>query len=555
MLIQLCIQNFAVISELELELKSGMTVLTGETGAGKSILIDALLLALGGRADNTCIQNGQDRCIISAAFDIQTLNAANQWLQQQELQQDNECVLRRIITSDGRSRGFINGQPVTIQTLRELGNLLISIHGQHEHQTLLKPDKQRILLDLYGGHITLAKKVNDLYQQWHKTREELQHLIALSAQRTAKQDLLTYQVQELDQLALQENELMQLDQEQKQLANADHLLENCQNALNYLSDNEENNVLNFLNAAQQQLNHLKKFDKQLDNTSDLLNNAEIQLQEASNELRNYLEHIELDPERLSQVEQRLSIIHEIARKHHVPPKEIIHLHQQLRTELDQLTHSDAHLKNLEQQLLNLANEYQTTAQELSRARHNAAAKLAPQIEKSIQQLGMPNGKFTVQFETTKEFSAHGLEKLEFYVSTNPGQTLQPLAKIVSGGELSRISLAIHVLTAKNDAKPTLIFDEVDVGIGGGTAEIVGRLLRSLSKSAQILCVTHLPQVAALGHQHLQIKKIVKKNSTQIAVTELDNNAKIQEIARMLGGVKVTEQTLAHASEMVISGSL
>ncbi len=550
MLTQLCIQNFTVIAELELEFKSKMTVLTGETGAGKSILIDALLLTLGGRADSTVIQTGKDRCTISANFDIAKLPAAQQWLAEHELAHDDECILRRVITADGRSRGYINEQAVSIQALREIGNLLISIHGQHEHQTLLKAEKQRLLLDLYAGHSALVKKVQETYTTWKKTQAEFDALKIQTEQRSARQELLAYQVQELDALALQENELNELDRDQRQLASAGNTLENCQNTLALLEETEDANILQLLNNAQQLLKPLKNRDTKLDNVLNLLDNAEIQLQEASSELRNYLDHIELNPERLQFVEQRLSAIHEMARKHHTTPDKLLELQQHLHNELALLENSDSQLKKLAQEINELAQAYQQAATELSQSRLKVAEKLAPQIEKSMRELGMPGGKFLVQFEPLAEPTATGLERIEFNVSTNPGQPLQALSKVVSGGELSRISLAIHVLTAKNDHKPTLIFDEVDVGIGGGTAEIVGRLLRTLSNSAQILCVTHLPQVAALSHQHFQVNKSIVKNKVLVAARELDKTAKIKEIARMLGGIKVTEQTLAHAQEMI-----
>jgi DNA repair protein RecN (Recombination protein N) len=552
MLHHLHIQNFTIIDELELEFKTGMTVLTGETGAGKSILIDALLLALGDRADSSVIRTGNERCSISADFDIQQLPAAQQWLNEHELSSDDACVLRRVINNDGRSKGFINGQTVPLQQLRELGNLLINIHGQHEHQTLLKPDKQRALLDAYAGNSIPCKKVQELYNQWRKTQDELETLQTQNTQRAAHVELLTYQVQELDKLALQADELTQLDTEQRQLANVDHLLENAHNAIALLADNEEHNVLTSLNHISQQLITIQNIDSSLANAAELINNVIIQVEEAGNDLRHYLDRVELNPERLQWVEQRLTAIYDIARKHKVDAKNLYDWHQQMRSELDQLENHDAHLLRLQQTITELATAYQKAAAELTKSRQQAAKRLCPLIEKSMQQLGMPHGHFTIQFEKIpdNQFSAYGQEKIEFQVSTNPGLPLQPLAKTASGGELSRISLAIHVLTAQKDATPTLIFDEVDTGIGGGTAEIVGGLLRQLANTAQVLCVTHLPQVAAQGQQHLQVGKIINKTHTKTEVRTLDKKSKIQEIARMLGGVKITDQTLAHAKEMV-----
>ncbi len=552
MLQHLSIQNFALINQLDLEFNSGMTVLTGETGAGKSILIDALLLALGDRADTKVIQNGCDRCAISASFAIHQLPVAEEWLQAHELANDDNCILRRTISADGRSRGFINGQPVPVQLLRELADLLVSIHGQHEHQALLKPDQQRILFDAYAGHGTSVTKVQQLYSQWRKTQEELTSLKTQNEHRNSRLEFLSFQVEELLQLNLQQDELIKIDQEHRQLANAEHLLASAQQAALLLAEQEDNNALGLLHKAQTLLLAKKGIDRKLDNAAELLHNAIIQTEEAFAELSHYCDRMSLDPERLQWVEQRLGAIHDVARKHRITPKQLIPLQQQLQQELEQLLNSDSRLQELENKLAELAIQYQKAAETLSAQRQKAAQHLAPAIEKYLQQLGMPGGRFVVHFEpnANNQFAAHGLERIEFHVSANPGQPLQPLGKVASGGELSRISLAIHTLTAQNNATPTLIFDEVDVGIGGGTAEIVGRLLRKLSDSSQVLCVTHLPQVAALGQHHFQVGKTIRDNSTHTEVKALDKKAKINEIARMLGGVKITDQTLAHAKEMV-----
>lgn len=552
MLSNLYIHNFTIIDKLDLELHAGMTVLTGETGAGKSILIDALLLALGGRAESSMVKQGAERCTISVAFAIEKLPLAQQWLSEHELGNGDECILRRVINADGRSKGFINSQPVPLQMLRELSNLLVSIHGQHEHQTLLKPDKQRALLDAYAGNAALLKKVQTFYYRWRKTQDELTQLKTQSEQRLARYDLIKYQVQELNKLDLQKDEIKYLDQEQRQLANADQLLSTCQNTINLLTDAEEVNATHLLNTIHSQLFSLKNYDKKFNDIAELVNNAIIQVEEACNEIKDYLDQIELNPERLQWVEQRLSTIYDMARKHRITPEELADLYQRLTTELHQLETSDERIQQLQQELVQLSKDYQTAAIELTKCRQQAAKRLAPLVETSMHELGMPGGKFNIHFEmlSQDEFTSFGLERIEFHVSANPGQPLQPLSKVVSGGELSRISLAIHVLTAKSEATPTLIFDEVDVGIGGGTAEIVGRLLRTLAKSTQVLCVTHLPQVAAQGHHHLQVGKITANKTTATKVQVLDKNAKVREIARMLGGVKITEQTLAYAKEML-----
>ena len=546
------IQNFTIISELELEFENGMTVLTGETGAGKSILIDALLLALGGRAENSIIKHGEERCSITASFIIDKLPTVQQWLTEHELSEDKECILRRTINLDGRSRAFINGQTVPVQLLRELGSLLVNIHGQHENQNLIKPDKQRSLLDAYGNLIPLTKKTQQLYNDWHKAQDALHQLQTQNKQNQERYDLLKYQVQELDKLALQADELEHLDKEQRQLANAGSLLENGQKTINLLDENGETNIISLLNTAHQQILHLQRFDTKFNEIAELINNALINAEEANNELQRYFDKFELNPERLEWVEQRLSSIHEFARKHRINPNELIALHQRLAHELDQIENSDIHLEKLQSKVEELAQDYLKTAEELSKKRLQTAKKLAPLVTEKIQELGMPGGRFHIEISrnANNAYSSYGLEKIEFQVSANPGQSLQPLAKVASGGELSRMSLAIHVLTAQNETTPTLIFDEVDVGIGGGTAEIVGLLLRSLAKHSQILCVTHLPQVAAQGHHHIQVGKTTSNKTTKTQVAFLDKASKIQEIARMLGGLKITNQTLAHAREMV-----
>ncbi len=552
MLQHLSIQYFTIIDTIELEFKPGMTVLTGETGAGKSILIDALMLALGGRGDSSVIRTGHERCTVTAGFNIQALPLIQQWLIAHELASDGECLLRRVITTDGRSRAFINGQTMPLQQLRELANLLLSIHGQHEHQTLLKPEKQRILLDAYAGHTALVKKVQTIYNQWRGTQDELNTLLSHTEQRQARQELLAYQTQELIKLNLQEDELTSLDIEQRQLANADHLLNNFQQLLGLLAEQDKSNVLNLINSAQIQVNSLQNIDQQFNPIAELLTNAEIQINEAVTELRHYYAQIELNPERLEWVETRLGAIHDLARKHRIQPNELIALQNKLQSELEQLENSDVAITKLQKTIAQLKQDYQNAANELSISRKQAAEQLGPKVEKSMHQLNMPGGYFSVQFiaNPDNQPACYGLEKIEFLVSTNPGQALQSLAKVASGGELSRISLAIHVLTAQTDTSPTLIFDEVDVGIGGGTAEVVGHLLRKLAKSAQVLCVTHLPQVAAQSEQHLQISKLTENNITQTYIRNLSPTDKIQEIARMLGGVKITKQTLAHAKEML-----
>ena len=550
MLSHITIQNFTIIESLDLDLIKGMTAITGETGAGKSIMIDALELALGNRADVSVIRQGCDRCEIFVTFDVQHIPEATQWLKEHDLESDGECILRRTIATDGRSRSFINGNPVPLQLLKELSGFLVNIHGQHEHQSLLKREEQRKLLDSYAGHPLLVSEVAITYKQWRNAQDELTSLQILANNRSARFDLLSYQVQELDALALDENEFAELDSEQKQLANADHLLENCQLALHYLADQEEQNTLSLLQRACNNLNEFNHVNERLKTCTELLTNAIVEVEEATTELRHYLDHIELNPERLQTVEERLASIFEMARKHHVTPQQLPSVHQQLSKELQQLEHSDERIKELQSTIEKLHHDYLESANKLSKSRQTAAKKLAKLVSQSMQMLGMPDGQFSIKFDANDQFSPYGLDRIEFMVSANPGQPLQSLNKVASGGELSRISLAIQVITAQTEDTPTLIFDEVDVGIGGGIATIVGKLLRTLGTNAQVLCVTHLPQVAAHAHQHLQVDKQTHTGNTHTTIRALDHQDKIQEIARMLGGIKITEQTLAHAKEML-----
>jgi DNA repair protein RecN (Recombination protein N) len=536
MLTNLVIKDFTIIDHLDINLQPKMTVLTGETGAGKSIIIDTLEIALGARS--------KEPGDITASFNIENNVAAKNWLQNQELANDDECIIRRTINIDGRSRSTINGIPCPQQLTRELGSLLVNIHGQHEHQALLKRDLQRDLLDDFANHKQLCNEVKNIYLDWQKTNTKLTELQTLTNNQQSQTDLLNYQIKELDELALEQDELENLHQEHKQLVNAEELLANCNSALNIIT---ENNLANAQNA----LTNIKDIDSKINTAHELLNTASIQAQEAAYELQHYLDKVNLNPEHLASVEQRLNTIHNLARKHHVQPEQLFDLHKNLATQLQQLTNAAENAKKITEKLQTLTTNYQTTANKLTTSRKQAAQKLCLAITEQMQQLNMPHGKFDILFTPNKNnnFSASGLEQLEFLVSTNPGQAPQALNKVASGGELSRISLAIQVITASQAITPTLIFDEVDVGIGGKTAEIVGQLLQKLGNTTQVICVTHLSQVAAQGHHHLQVNKQTSKTSTTAEIKTLDQESKITEIARMLGGIKITEQTLAHAKEM------
>jgi DNA repair protein RecN (Recombination protein N) len=552
MLRHIHIRHFAIVDQLELELAPGMTVLTGETGAGKSILLDALGLALGDRADTGIMRNPDERAEVTVDFDIQALKHVKHWLVEHELDDDEQCLIRRTINKDGRSKGYINGRPAPMQLLRELGEMLVDIHGQHAHQSLLKRDIQRQALDDFAAHEKLLAETESLFLQWKSQQEQLAQLQASHAQREDRLELLRYQVGELEALALQPGEVAELDAEHDRLANLNQLMEGSQQVVHALSDDEDS-LLVRLETMSSQIERLKIHDNRLGSASEALQSAAIQASEAAHELRAYLDGLTLDPARLQEVNERLSTLHDLARKHGCTPETLPQLLEQLQEELADLDNAHVHLDTQQNELAQTEARYQDTAKQLSDSRAKSAKKLGTMVSKNMAQLGMKDGKFEIRLIPKEHFSNTGLEHVEFYVTTNPGQAPQPMAKVASGGELSRISLAIQVIIAGKGRIPTLIFDEVDVGIGGGIAEIVGRLLRNLSNQRQVLCVTHQPQVASLAHQHLQVSKQTQRKTTQTSVAELDPEARVDEIARMLGGVEITEQTLSHAREMVEMG--
>ncbi|GAB6389016.1 DNA repair protein RecN [Stutzerimonas marianensis] len=554
MLVHLSVHNYAIVEHLDLELKRGMSVISGETGAGKSIMLDALGLTLGDRADSSIVRIGADKADILASFDLDDIPDARAWLAERDLDNDGPCILRRVITAEGRSRGYINGTPCPQGDLKALGELLIDIHSQHEHQSLLKLDTHRRLLDEYSGSQELARQVQLAAQRWRQTRQTLERLSDSSDEQRARHQLLSYQLEELETLALGEDELEQLEQEHKNLANAEHLLGACRQVLDLCSESDAGNVLSALTAS---LNRLTAFQNQpgaLGEAVNLLSSAQIQVEEAVGELNRFLDHFDSDPQRQQWLEERLDSIYTLARKHRVQPADLPALQQRLLEELESLNADDDALEQLTEELTAYARHYREKAEALSLVRQEAAETLGRAVESEIQRLGMPGGRFSVTLKPTAEGDPvpHGLEQVEFLVSANPGQPLRPLAKVASGGELSRISLAIQVITAQTSRIPTLVFDEVDVGIGGPTAEVVGQLLRRLGERGQVLTVTHLPQVAAQGHHHLFVHKARGQDETHTAVAALDGSERVEEIARMLGGVDLTEQAMAHARQMIAS---
>ncbi|RLA45071.1 MAG: DNA repair protein RecN [Gammaproteobacteria bacterium] len=549
MLTHISISNYTIVSTLEMEFTGGMTVITGETGAGKSIMLDGLGLCLGDRADPKAVRHGCDRAEIVASFDVSAIPPALAWLQSRDLYTGDECLLRRVITTEGRSRAYINGSASTLQDCAELGEMLIDIHSQHAHQSLLRKTIQRQLLDAYADHLPLARQLEQSASDWLRCKRELELLTSTRDEQTARGQLLAYQVQELDELDLQQDELAALEQEQKLLANAEHILQGAHTALE-LCETQESGT----RQALQLISGDAHITEAAANARDLLDCAAIQLCEARGEIQHYIDHVEIDPPRLDEVQHRLENIYDVARKHRVLPEEIGALHQGLKGELQGLADGGQRIAQLEQDMSNLAGDYTAAAARLGKQRHSAATRLVKNASEILATLAMEQCQLEVALSPRESGDPHphGGENVEFLVSTNPGTPSQALGKIASGGELSRISLAIQVVTASTGTVPSMVFDEVDVGIGGAVAEVVGKLLRTLSKRAQVVCVTHLPQVAAQGHQHLQVTKVSDETSVEISLSKLQDEGKVQEIARMLGGVKITEQTLAHAREMLES---
>ncbi len=552
MLTHIHIWNFAIVEKLDLELEAGMTVLTGETGAGKSILLDALGLALGDRADSSVIRHGAEKAEISVTFDTSKTTAAEAWLKEHELDSAEECIIRRTISASGPSRAFINGKPCPITLLRELGEMLVDLHGQHEHHSLLRREIQQQLLDDYAHHPALLSAVAQAFKQWRTLNKDMQELDKLRSERASRLELLRYQVSELEALNLAEGESDKLDVEHLRLANARQILENSDQILNRLEENDQASVHTLLSHSLSDLQSLAAMDSSLESAAGLLDSASIQINEATTELRHYRDNLALDPQRLAEIEERLASITDLSRKHQISAEELPAHCIRLQEELAKLEQADIRAGRLQQDIEQAQAEYQSQAKKLSQSRDRAAKKFASRISERMQQLGMEGGRFEIELKPRddNDFSEQGQEQPEFVVSANPGQPLKPLSKVASGGELSRISLAIQVISADLSHTPTLIFDEVDVGIGGRVAEIVGRQLRELGSHQQVICVTHLPQVAALGQHHLQVCKQAEADHTSSEILALSKSQRVDEIARMLGGLKITEQTLNHAREMI-----
>ncbi|AEF99807.1 DNA repair protein RecN [Methylomonas methanica] len=555
MLLNLNIIDLAVVDALDLDLDSGMSVLTGETGAGKSILLTALGLALGDRADSGYVRPNSKRAEVNLEFDLSKAPLVKSWLEDQELDDDGHCLVRRTISEDGRSKAYINNRPVNLQTLQALSRQLVEIHGQHAHLTLLDKDEQRLLLDGFAQNQALLDAVNDCYQNWKQSHKTLQQLLKAGSDQAEREELLRYQLEELQQLDLDNFDYPAVAEEHNKLANLGKILGVGQQQLDILYDNDQQSVAQMLGHCIHAISELTEYAGELNAIVELLNEAEIQVGEASQQLRRFLENQEADPQQLVWLENQIGIVQNLSRKHKTAPEELPQLAAQLASELDNISHSSERIESLTLDCENLLKQYRQLAAELSASRKTAAAELQQRISETIKELGMPHGEFLVNIATDEagEPQRNGLDGIEFLVSTNPGLPAKPLAKVASGGELSRISLAIQVTTSTDKTTPTMIFDEVDSGIGGGIAEIVGQKLRRLSQNRQVLCVTHLPQVASQAHQHLFVAKNQKAAVTSSTVRRLSDEERVTEVARMLGGVTITENTLAHAREMLEVG--
>jgi len=551
MLSHLVIHNFAIIDSLELDFPSAMTVITGETGAGKSIAIDALGLALGDRADASMVRHGAKRSEIIASFNISLLKAVQRFLLNHELDNDSECILRRTISAEGGSRAYINGRPVPLQMLKELSEKLIDIHSQHQHQSLLRNDNQRELLDNYGQLKPLADTVQEHYLYWKTLNQQFKKLENEAKERAAKIDFLQFQIAELTGLDIRNNEWFALDKEQKLLANAETIQQVTSENLDVLQDNDKS-IVSQLEMTIQDLEKITDYTSTIKPICTLLNDALINITEATAELRQNITDEQFDSEHFSFIETRMATLLDAARKHRCEPDKLLDTLTLLQSDLEPLLNAEDTLSNLASEISIAKNNYDTAALNLTTKRKQTAKKLKTACQKILKQLGMGQSTLEIKLLTLDNgnISQFGNEKISFEISTNPGNPTKPLAKVASGGELSRISLAIQVVTASITKISTLVFDEVDVGIGGGVAEVVGKLLHDLGKRKQIVCITHQAQVAAQGQTHWLVEKQTKAKTVRTSMTELKNSEREIEIARMIGGIKLTTATQRHAKEML-----
>ena len=557
-LLDITINNFAVVKSTDVDFSRGFTVVSGETGAGKSIVLDALDLVLGARAEASLIRFGEDQSDISASFSVKNLPLVQAWLKERDLdgrESYDELLIRRVLRTERPTRCYINDQVTTLATLKELGLLLVDIHGQHEHQSLLRKPTLRSIVDERANIVQELADVAVVAKSIQETERKLDSLTQNLDDNRERLDLLSFQLDELLDVQLVENEFAELEQEYAVLSNADELRGSIETALEALFDKEEGNVSALLGSQQVQLERLKSLDPNLDSACELISSALAQVDEAQTELDRALGHIDGDPERLFEVEARRDTLINLARKHRCNENDLLGKQHALQAEFDLLQAADAQPDELASALKKLKADYSNVANKISAARKEAAARLEKAITEQMQELGMEGGRLHVSVTShdkeNLKVTPYGQDDIDFMVSTNAGMPLKPLSKTASGGELSRISLAIQVIVSQSSSTPTLIFDEVDVGVGGRIAEIVGERLRELGRNAQVICITHLPQVAALGEQHILVKKSADADQTSTQLIKLDQSERIEELSRMLGGVEITESTVAHAREMLL----
>ncbi len=556
MLKSLHIKNFAIIEELELEFFSGLSTLTGETGAGKSIIIDAIGLVLGDRADNNLIRACKEAAEIILVIEIELQSNSADWLASHDFEVEQECILRRIVRKDGKSKAYINGVPVPLKTLKELGECIINIYGQHAHQSLMNLATQRALVDRFANHKSSLNSLESLFTDWREQRQRFEQLSKNSSEIQSTIELLRYQVQELDQLNLAANEVNELEHKHKRLANAEELKQSTMQACHQLKNDDGSDIYTHLNQVCTQISTLTENDPSLQATSQSLEEAFTIINECADDLRHYAENVEIDTEELFQTEERLASIDQISRKHKVTADELLILHEKLINELNALTQPECDIDALESQLKQTEADYTTLAKKISNKRKSVAKKLSNQITHALAKLGMEKARveIKVSYNADDTLTSFGFDNIVFNVQTNPGQKMLPLSQVASGGELSRISLAIQMIAVDKLDVPVLIFDEVDSGVGGAVAEVVGRELRTIGEHRQVMCITHLAQVAANAHHHYRVNKQSEASDTVSAIEYLAQTERITEIARMIGGVTLTENTFLHAQEMLESGT-
>lgn len=555
MLVHIAIKNLAIVKKVDLALGMGLTAITGETGAGKSIALDALGLCLGDRAESNMVRDNADKAEVVAHFDITNVPQAQHFLNENELQQDDnlsECFIRRVVSPEGRSKAFVNGVPVNLSQLKSLGKTLALIHGQHAHYQFLKPENQRAILDQYAQHLPLLKTTSLLFKTYNASIRTLNELKEKRQQRLDRAQLLAYQVQELDEFSLGENEFADLEQDFKKLSNTQELVENTESSLHHLKYSDESNAISLLNQSIKSLSVVAQYDESVNSIVESLQSALIQAEDACSELSHYQESIESDPEQLQEIEDRYSKCLDLARKHHVQAEDLYQTHLALADEYKTLTEDENSLTELSEKVTKELAEYRQSAMQLSQSRIKAAKKLSADIQSSIREMNLPHAVVDVRVAHDSKANpvSIGNDLVHIYLSVNPGQASEVMEKVVSGGELSRIGLALQVIASKDNPIPTMVFDEVDTGISGPTASLIGKLLRRLGEKSQVMCVTHLPQVAAQAHNQLFVSKITDGKSTETTLLKLTKQERVNEIARLLAGDELTNTAIANARDLL-----